>query len=142
MKYFHDFRRAVGLRQKAPALRQIAGIKLTRPEGDQDPNGRPAVPNGSSKLETHSIPPRYFDTLGKDRADAHARDRALLVARQDPPPGFSTDEAVATIRNVLDTGRRHGPRRLGRLAPRLGPFRGRRLGLFLTGVRHSEASAP
>ena len=38
-----------------------------------------------------------------DRADPHARERALLVARQDPPLGVSPDEAVAPIRDVLDT---------------------------------------
>jgi hypothetical protein len=39
----------------------------------------------------------------KDRADSHARDRALLVARQDPPPGASPEEAVAAVRDLLDT---------------------------------------
>jgi hypothetical protein len=39
----------------------------------------------------------------KDRADPDARDRALLVARQDPPPGVSPDQAVTAIRDVLDT---------------------------------------
>ena len=38
-----------------------------------------------------------------DRADPHARERALLIARQDPPPGVSPDEAVAAVRDVLDT---------------------------------------
>ena len=37
----------------------------------------------------------------KDCADPHARDRALLVARQDPLPGVSQDEAVAAVREVL-----------------------------------------
>jgi hypothetical protein len=35
--------------------------------------------------------------------DRHARERALLVARQDPPSGVSPDEAVAAVRDVLDT---------------------------------------
>src|SRR6266481_4669639 len=39
----------------------------------------------------------------RDRSDPHARERALLVARQDPPPGVSPDEAVAAVRDVLDT---------------------------------------
>jgi hypothetical protein len=39
----------------------------------------------------------------KDYADPHARERALLVARQDPPPGVSPDAAVAAVRDVLDT---------------------------------------
>lgn len=39
----------------------------------------------------------------KDRADPHACARALLVARQDPPPGVSPDRAVAAVRDMLDT---------------------------------------
>jgi hypothetical protein len=39
----------------------------------------------------------------RDRSDPHARVRALLAARQDPPPGISPDEAVAAVRNVLNT---------------------------------------
>jgi hypothetical protein len=39
----------------------------------------------------------------KDRADPHARDRALLIARQDPPPGVSAAQAVSAVRDVLDT---------------------------------------
>jgi hypothetical protein len=39
----------------------------------------------------------------KDRADPHARDRALLVARQYPPDGVSPDQAVAAVLDVLDT---------------------------------------
>jgi hypothetical protein len=39
----------------------------------------------------------------KDRADPHARDRAFLVAGGDPPPGVSPEQAVAAVRDVLDT---------------------------------------
>ena len=39
----------------------------------------------------------------KDRADPHARERAFDLARQDPPPGLAPDEAVAEVRDVLDT---------------------------------------
>ncbi|MGZ3710085.1 MAG: hypothetical protein ACXVBC_14280 [Bdellovibrionota bacterium] len=39
----------------------------------------------------------------RDRADPHARERALMVAQQDPPPGVSLDEAVAAVRDVLYT---------------------------------------
>jgi len=39
----------------------------------------------------------------RDRTDPYARERALLVARRDPPPGVSPDEAVAAVRDVLDT---------------------------------------
>ena len=39
----------------------------------------------------------------RDRADPHARERALIAARQDPPHGVSPDEAVAAVRDVLDS---------------------------------------
>lgn len=39
----------------------------------------------------------------QDRADPHARERAFGLARQDPPAGISADEAVAEVREVLDT---------------------------------------
>ncbi|MBV9559609.1 MAG: hypothetical protein JOY90_03985 [Bradyrhizobium sp.] len=38
----------------------------------------------------------------QNRTDPHARERALDIARQDPPPGFSADEAVAEMREILD----------------------------------------
>ena len=38
-----------------------------------------------------------------DRADPHARERALDIACQDPPAGISADEALAEIRDVLDS---------------------------------------
>lgn len=37
----------------------------------------------------------------RDRADPHARDRALELAREHPPLGVSSDEAVATVEDVL-----------------------------------------
>jgi hypothetical protein len=39
----------------------------------------------------------------KDRADPHARDRAVDMARQDPPPGISADAATAEVRKVLES---------------------------------------
>ena len=39
----------------------------------------------------------------RDRADPHARERAVVAARQDPPPGLSPEEAVAEVRDVLDS---------------------------------------
>jgi hypothetical protein len=39
----------------------------------------------------------------QDRADPHARERALDMAQQDPPPGLSPDAAAAEIREVLDS---------------------------------------
>ena len=37
----------------------------------------------------------------QDRAEPHARERALQIAREGPPPVLSPDEAVAGV--VLDT---------------------------------------
>jgi hypothetical protein len=39
----------------------------------------------------------------KDRADPHAWHRAIEIARSDPPPGVSQDEAVAPVENVLNS---------------------------------------
>ena len=39
----------------------------------------------------------------QDRADPHARERALVIARKDPPPGVSPASAVAEVRDVLDS---------------------------------------
>jgi hypothetical protein len=37
----------------------------------------------------------------QDRADPHARERAIAIARQDPPSGVSPEEAAAAIEDVL-----------------------------------------
>ena len=39
----------------------------------------------------------------QDRADPHARERALDMPRQDPPFGLSSLQAVAEIGDVLDS---------------------------------------
>jgi hypothetical protein len=39
----------------------------------------------------------------QDRADPHARERALVIATQDPPSGLSPEQAVAEMRDVLDS---------------------------------------
>jgi hypothetical protein len=39
----------------------------------------------------------------QDRADPHARQRAVAAARDDPPHGVSPNEAIAEIREVLDS---------------------------------------
>jgi len=39
----------------------------------------------------------------RDRSDPHARERALVAARREPPPNVPAEEAVAAVRNVLDT---------------------------------------
>jgi hypothetical protein len=47
---------------------------------------------------------RECETHGwmRDKADPHARDRAFDVARRDPPPGVSSEDAVVAIAEVLD----------------------------------------
>ena len=37
----------------------------------------------------------------QDRADPHARERALLLARKDAPPGVSPEQAAAAVEDVL-----------------------------------------
>jgi hypothetical protein len=39
----------------------------------------------------------------QDRADPHARERALAAARQDTPSGVASEQAVAEVRDVLDS---------------------------------------
>lgn len=39
----------------------------------------------------------------QDRADPHARDRAIDIARQTPPTGLSPNQAVSEILDVLDS---------------------------------------
>lgn len=39
----------------------------------------------------------------QDRADPHARDRAIEIARRDMPPGISPEAAIAEVRDVLDS---------------------------------------
>lgn len=39
----------------------------------------------------------------QDRADPHAREHALDIARRDPPAGLFPEEAVAEIRDLLES---------------------------------------
>ncbi|MFK4536362.1 hypothetical protein ABIA00_004545 [Bradyrhizobium ottawaense] len=39
----------------------------------------------------------------RDRADPHARERAIDIARHERPPGVSPEEALAEVRDVLDS---------------------------------------
>ncbi|MGY3364304.1 hypothetical protein ACVWZL_001429 [Bradyrhizobium sp. GM2.4] len=39
----------------------------------------------------------------QERADPGARDRAMEIARQDTPAGLSPDQAMAEIRDVLES---------------------------------------
>ena len=42
----------------------------------------------------------------QDRADPHARQRALLVARQEPPPGVTPDEVASVWPDAQEFGYR------------------------------------
>jgi hypothetical protein len=39
----------------------------------------------------------------QERADPHARERALVIAREGPPAGVSPEEAFAEVKDVLDS---------------------------------------
>jgi hypothetical protein len=54
-------------------------------------------------LEADAI--RECETHGwmQDRADPHARERALLIARENPLFGFSPEQAAAVVQDVLDS---------------------------------------
>ena len=54
-------------------------------------------------LEADAI--RECETHGwmQDRADPHARERALLIASEEPPFGLSPEQAVAAVQDVLDS---------------------------------------
>ena len=53
--------------------------------------------------EAHAIHECEYHGWAKDRADPHARDHAVDIARQHPPAGLSPDAAVAEVREVLDS---------------------------------------
>jgi hypothetical protein len=52
-------------------------------------------------LETGAI--RECEEHGwmRERTDPHARDRAFLIARHDPPPGVSAERAIVAIEDAL-----------------------------------------
>jgi hypothetical protein len=54
-------------------------------------------------LEAHAIHRCEEHGWAKDRADPHAREKAFRIAREDPLRGLSPDQAVAAIRQVLDS---------------------------------------
>ena len=39
----------------------------------------------------------------QDRADPHARERALCIALENPPFDVSPEEAIAAVKDVLDS---------------------------------------
>jgi hypothetical protein len=53
--------------------------------------------------DAHAIQECEAHGWAKDRADPHARERALLHALQDPPPGVSPEAAAAEVREVLES---------------------------------------
>ena len=63
---------------------------------------RPAM--GKVEFDRDRRDPRMRGAwLDEDRSDPYAGQRALLVAKQDPPLGVSSKQAVAAVRDVLDT---------------------------------------
>ncbi|MET4717159.1 hypothetical protein ABIF64_000680 [Bradyrhizobium japonicum] len=69
---------------------------------------RPAIrtPRGwaiSVLQETGAIHECEDHGWSKDRADPHARQHALDIARQEPPEGLSPDQAAAELRDVLNS---------------------------------------
>jgi hypothetical protein len=53
--------------------------------------------------EAHAIHECEYHGWAQDRADPHARDHAVDIARQHPPPGLSPDAAVLEVREVLES---------------------------------------
>lgn len=53
--------------------------------------------------EAHAIHECEYHGWAKDRADPHARDQAIDIARQHPPPGLSPDAAALEVREVLES---------------------------------------
>jgi hypothetical protein len=53
--------------------------------------------------ETNAIHECEYHGWARDRADPHARDHAVDIARQHPPPGLSPDAAMAEVWEVLDS---------------------------------------
>ncbi|MDA9393062.1 hypothetical protein WN73_21305 [Bradyrhizobium sp. CCBAU 45394] len=70
--------------------------------------GRPAIPTLrgwaiSVLMEAGAIHECEEHGWMQDRADPHARERAVLLARQYPPAGTSPEEAIAEMHDVLDS---------------------------------------
>ncbi|WP_442935670.1 hypothetical protein [Nitrobacter sp. NHB1] len=53
--------------------------------------------------EAHAIHECEFHGWVKDRADPHARDHSVSIARQHLPTSLSPDAAEAEVREVLDS---------------------------------------
>jgi hypothetical protein len=71
-------------------------------------NRKPALrtPHGwaiSVLQEAGAIHECEYHGWARDRADPHARDHAVDIAKQDPPPGLSPEAAAAEVREVLNS---------------------------------------
>jgi hypothetical protein len=53
--------------------------------------------------ESGAIHECEYHGWARDRADPHARERAIDIAQQHPPPGLSPEAAVLEVREVLDS---------------------------------------
>jgi hypothetical protein len=53
--------------------------------------------------EVHAIHECEDHGWARDRADPHAREQAVAIARQHPPTGLSPDAAFAEVHNVLNS---------------------------------------
>lgn len=53
--------------------------------------------------EAHAIHECEDHGWAQDRADPHARNQAVVIARQHPPVGLSPDAAVAEVYEVLNS---------------------------------------
>lgn len=53
--------------------------------------------------EAHAIHECEYHGWARDRADPHARDHAVEIARQHPPADLSPDAAVAEVQEVLNS---------------------------------------
>ena len=53
--------------------------------------------------KAHAIHECEYHGWARDRADPHAREHAVDIARHRPPEGLSPDAAVAEVREVLES---------------------------------------
>ena len=84
------------------------GFVPDRETFDADDEGQTTSgPNAARAIavlnEAHAIRECEEHGWAKDRGDPHARERAILAARQYPPPGVPPDAAAAEVREVLDS---------------------------------------
>jgi hypothetical protein len=54
-------------------------------------------------LDVGAIREREEHGWMRDHSDPDARERTLLIARQEPPLGISSEQAIAAVHDALDT---------------------------------------